>query len=198
MQHACTSAERPRTTSGAEQANRTNGATATPLELVWVYPRYPLSPYIPPVDAACVHECGAPTHDERRRASKSHEWCLSDAAGARLGASTLPAEPVYTICRCSMRVRSSAKGPRTTSGAVQSNRTNGATSTPLGPVWVHARYPLRWGLERLSDGARNCKAVGLAPHDVERLWWRAGGLRRRRGSHCGQVCTTRHHLTSAS
>ena len=95
----------------------------------------------------------------------------------------------------------SAEGPRTTSGAVQANRTNGASATPLGPVWVHARYrlyPLRWGLERLSDGARNCRAVGLAPHDVERLWWRAGGLRLRRGSHCGQVCTTRHHLTSAS
>ena len=92
----------------------------------------------------------------------------------------------------------SAEVPRTTSGAVQSNHTNGASATPLGPVWVHARYPLRWGLEPLSDGARNCRAVGLAPHDVERLWWRAGGLRRRRGSHCGQVCTTRHHLTSAS
>jgi hypothetical protein len=37
----------------------------------------------------------------------------------------------------------SAEGARTTSGVVQSNRTNGATATPLGPVWVHARYPLR-------------------------------------------------------
>jgi hypothetical protein len=107
MQHACTSAEGPRTTSGAEQANRTNGATATPLELVWVYPRYPLSPYIPPVYAACVYECGAPTHDERRRASKSHQigWRIIDAAGARVGLRTLPTEPAYTTCRCSMRVR---------------------------------------------------------------------------------------------
>ena len=60
--------------------------------------------YIPSVDAACVYECGGPTHDERRRASKSHEWCHSDAAGARVGACALPTEPVYTICRC-MRVR---------------------------------------------------------------------------------------------
>jgi hypothetical protein len=28
-----------------------------------------------------------------------------DAAGARVGACALPTEPVYTICRCSMRVR---------------------------------------------------------------------------------------------
>jgi D-lactate dehydrogenase len=28
---------------------------------------------IPSLDAACVYECGGPTHDERRRASKSHE-----------------------------------------------------------------------------------------------------------------------------
>ena len=105
MQHACTSAERPRTTSGAVQANRTNGASATPLELVWMYPRYPLSPYIPPVDAACVHECGGPTHDERRRAIKSHEWCHSDAAGARVGVRTLRKDQVHVACRCSMRVR---------------------------------------------------------------------------------------------
>jgi hypothetical protein len=36
MQHACTSAEGPRTTSGAVQSNRTNGASATPLGPVWV------------------------------------------------------------------------------------------------------------------------------------------------------------------
>ena len=65
MQHACTSAEGPRTTSGAVQANRTNGATATLLGPVWVHARYPLSLYIPSVDAACVYECGGPTHDER-------------------------------------------------------------------------------------------------------------------------------------
>ena len=105
MQHACVSAEGPRTTSGAVQANRTNGATATPLGPVWVYPRYPLSPYIPPVDAACVHECGAPTHDERRRASKSHEWCLSDATRARVGVRTLRKDQVHVACRCRMRAR---------------------------------------------------------------------------------------------
>jgi hypothetical protein len=35
-QHACTSAEGPRTTSGAVQSNRTNGASATPLACVGV------------------------------------------------------------------------------------------------------------------------------------------------------------------
>jgi hypothetical protein len=83
MQHACTSAEDPRTTSGAVQANRTNGASATPLGPVWVYARYPTTMHMPSVDAACVYECGGPTHDERRCASKSHEWRLSDAARAR-------------------------------------------------------------------------------------------------------------------
>ena len=39
----------------AVQANRTNGATATPLGPVWVHARYPLSLYIPSVDAACVY-----------------------------------------------------------------------------------------------------------------------------------------------
>jgi hypothetical protein len=29
-----------------------------------------------------VYECGGPTHNERRRAIKSHEWRLSGAAGA--------------------------------------------------------------------------------------------------------------------
>jgi hypothetical protein len=127
MQHACTSAEGPRTTNGAVQSNRTNGhsdaagarvgvcalptepvhticrcsmrvrvrraqarravvlqsnrtngALATPLGPVWVYARYPLSLYIPSVDAACVYECGGTSHDEQRRAIKSHEWCHSD------------------------------------------------------------------------------------------------------------------------
>jgi hypothetical protein len=105
MQHACTSAERPRTTSGAVQANRTNGASATPQGPVWEYARYPLSPYIPPVDAACVFESGSPAHDGRRRASKSHEWYHSDATRAPVGVPTLPTEPVYTTCRCSMRAR---------------------------------------------------------------------------------------------
>jgi hypothetical protein len=50
-----------------------NGATATPLGPMWVHARYPLSLYIPSVDEACVYECGGPTHDERRRAIKSHE-----------------------------------------------------------------------------------------------------------------------------
>ena len=49
---------------------------------MWVYTRYPLSLYMSSVDAPCVYGCGGPTHDERRRASKSHEWRLSDAAGA--------------------------------------------------------------------------------------------------------------------
>ena len=82
------------------QSNHTNGATATPLGPVWVHARYPLSLYIPSVDAACVYECGGPTHDERRRAIKSHEWCLSDAAGACVGVRTLPTEHVHTIRRC--------------------------------------------------------------------------------------------------
>jgi hypothetical protein len=38
--------------------------------------------YMSSVDAACVYECGGPTHDERRRAIKSLEWRLSDAARA--------------------------------------------------------------------------------------------------------------------
>jgi hypothetical protein len=46
---------------------------------VWEYARYGRTKYMSPVDAACVYECGAPTHDERRRAIKSHEWCHSDA-----------------------------------------------------------------------------------------------------------------------
>jgi hypothetical protein len=57
MHHACSSAEGPRTTSGAVQSNRTNGASATPLGPVWVCARYPLSLYIPSVDAPCVYEC---------------------------------------------------------------------------------------------------------------------------------------------
>jgi hypothetical protein len=35
-----------------------------------------------------VYECGGPTHDERRRAIKSHECRLSDAARACVGACT--------------------------------------------------------------------------------------------------------------
>jgi hypothetical protein len=49
---------------------------------VWVYTRYPTTKHMLYVDAPCVHECGGPTHDERRRAIKSHEWRLSDAARA--------------------------------------------------------------------------------------------------------------------
>jgi hypothetical protein len=82
MQHACTSAEGPRTMSGAVQLNRTNGASTTPLGPVWVYARYPTTRYLPSVDAACLYECGGPTHDERRRAIESHEWCLRACVGA--------------------------------------------------------------------------------------------------------------------
>jgi hypothetical protein len=103
MQHACASAEGPRTTSGAVQSNRTYGASATPLGPVWVYARYPTTMHMSSVDAACVCECGGPTHDERRRAIESHVWCLSDAAGACVGACALLTEPVYTICQCSMK-----------------------------------------------------------------------------------------------
>jgi hypothetical protein len=85
MQHACTSAEGPRTTNGAVQSNRTYGASATPLGPVWAYARYPTTMHMSSVDAACVCECGGPTHDERRRAIKSHVWRLSDAAGACVG-----------------------------------------------------------------------------------------------------------------
>jgi hypothetical protein len=53
------------------------------------------------VDAACVYECGGPTRDERRRTIKSHEWRLSDAAGACVGVRTLPNDQVYAVCRCS-------------------------------------------------------------------------------------------------
>jgi hypothetical protein len=67
MQHACTSAEGSRTTSGAVQSNRTNSASATPLGPVLVYARYPTTKYMSSVDAACLYECGGPTHDERRR-----------------------------------------------------------------------------------------------------------------------------------
>jgi hypothetical protein len=79
--------------------------SATPMGPVWVHARYSWSMYIPSVDAACVCECGGPTHDERRRAVKSHVWCLSDAAGACVGVRTLPNDHAYVICRCSMRVR---------------------------------------------------------------------------------------------
>jgi hypothetical protein len=103
--HACASAEGPRTTSGAVHANRTNGASATPLGPVWVYARYPTTMHMSSVDAACVCKCGGPTHDERRRAIESHKWRLSDAARACVGVRTLPAEPAYVICRCSMRVQ---------------------------------------------------------------------------------------------
>jgi hypothetical protein len=58
MQHG------PRTTSGAVQSNRANGASATPLGPVWAYARYPMTKYMSYVDAACVCECGGPTHDE--------------------------------------------------------------------------------------------------------------------------------------
>jgi hypothetical protein len=187
-QHACESAKAPRITSGAGQSNRTNGTSATPLGPVWVYARYPTTKYMSSVDAACVHDCGGPTHNERRRAIKSHEWRFSDAAGACVGVRTLPNDQVHVICRCSMRVRvrraharraapgnqiarmapqrrrwglcgcthatqrpstchlstqhvcTGAKAPRITSGAGQSNRTNGTSATPLGPVWVYARY----------------------------------------------------------
>jgi hypothetical protein len=63
-----------RRASGAVQSNRTNGASATPLGPVWVSPRYPTTEYMSSVDAACVYKCEGPTHDERRRAIKSHEW----------------------------------------------------------------------------------------------------------------------------
>ena len=92
-------------TSGAVQSNRTDDASATPLGPVWVYARYPTTKYMSPVDAACVCECRGPTHDERRRAIKSHERRLSDAAGACVGVRTLPNDQVHVICRCSMRVR---------------------------------------------------------------------------------------------
>jgi hypothetical protein len=47
---------------------------STPLGPVWVHARYRRSMYIPSGDAACVHECEGPTHDERRRASFSTRW----------------------------------------------------------------------------------------------------------------------------
>jgi hypothetical protein len=71
-----------------------------------VHARYPL---IEPVYTIC--RCTVrvrvrmATHDERRRAIKSHEWRLSDAAGACVGACTLPNDQVHVVCRCSMRVR---------------------------------------------------------------------------------------------
>jgi hypothetical protein len=75
---------------------------------------------------------------------------------------------------------------------VQSNRTDGASATPLGPVWVYARYPTtkcmssvdaacececgepthderRRAIEshgwRLSDAARACVGVRTLPND---------------------------------
>ena len=65
------------------QSNRKNGASAMLLGPVWVYTRYPTTKHMLYVDAPCVHECGGPTHDERRRAIKSHEWRLSDATTCR-------------------------------------------------------------------------------------------------------------------
>jgi len=124
MQHACASAEGPRTTSGAVQSNRMNGASATPLGPVWVYARYPTTMHRSSIDAACVYECGGPTHDERRRAIESYEWCLWGLCGCT-HATQRPC-----ICHLSMQhACTSAEGPRTTSGAVQSNRTNGASAT---------------------------------------------------------------------
>jgi hypothetical protein len=66
------------------------GGRRPPLGPVWVYARYPTTKYMSSVDAACGYDCGGPTHDERRRAIKSHEWRLSDAAGACVGVQTLP------------------------------------------------------------------------------------------------------------
>jgi hypothetical protein len=88
MQHACTSAEGPRTTSGAGQSNRKNGASATPLGPVWVYARYPPTKYMSSDDAACVYECGGPTHNERRRQSSRTN-----------GASATPLGPVWVYAR---------------------------------------------------------------------------------------------------
>jgi hypothetical protein len=67
MQHACVSAEGPRTTNGAVQSNRTYGASATPLGPVWAYARYPTTMHMSFVDAACVCECGGPTHGRWKR-----------------------------------------------------------------------------------------------------------------------------------
>jgi hypothetical protein len=161
MQHACTSAKGPRTTSGAVRAIKSHklmAFQATPLGPVWVHAHYPTTMRMSSVDAACVFECegpthsserrraikliarmapqrrrwglcgcthaaqrpcicrlsmqhactsaaGGPTHDERRRAIKSQEWCLSDAARACVVACTLSEDQVHAVCRCSMRVR---------------------------------------------------------------------------------------------
>jgi hypothetical protein len=148
MQHACTSVEGPRTTSGAVQskshewrlsdaAGACVGARTLPNDQIYVVCRcsmrvrvrraharraapcnqiarmapqrrrwgpcgctgYPTTKYMSSVDAACVYECGWPTHDERRRAIKSHEWRLSDAAGACVGVRTLPNDQVHVVCR---------------------------------------------------------------------------------------------------
>jgi hypothetical protein len=40
-----------------------------------------------------------------------------------------------------MRVRVRRAHARRTAPCKKENRTNGASATPLGPVWVHARYP---------------------------------------------------------
>jgi hypothetical protein len=109
LAHAClpwlTSAESPCTTSDPMQSNRTNAASATPLEPVWVYARYLTTVYMLSVDAACVYECGGPTHDERRHAIKSQKCRLSDVVRDRVGACTLPNDQDYRHgCRYSSPV----------------------------------------------------------------------------------------------
>jgi hypothetical protein len=181
MQHACTSAKGPRTTSGAVRAIKSHklmAFQATPLGPVWVHAHYPTTMRMSSVDAACVFECEGPTHSsERRRAIKliarmapqRRRWGLCGCTHAMEGPST---------CRLSMHhACSSAEGPRTTSGPVQSNRTNGATATPLGPVWVYAHvewvcYCLRYSLvprQSSGRGERESAVAAAAADDTEQM-----------------------------
>jgi hypothetical protein len=147
-----------------------------------VYARYPTTKYMPSVDAACVCECGGPTHDERRRAIKSHEWRLSNAAGACVGVRTLPNDQVHAICRCSMRVGVRRAHARRAAPCNQIARM-APQRRRWGPVWANhsgCRSILRQYsvLDSVSLGPCVVHTVRAQPRSVARFGsaWQVTGI----------------------
>jgi hypothetical protein len=160
MQHACTSLEGPRTTSGAVRAVKSHECRLSD--------RRRWGP------CGCTHATQRPStchlsmrskrvrvrRAHARRAAPCNQIARMPPQRRRWGpCGCTHATQRPSTCRLSMQhACTSAEGPRTTSGTVQSNRTNAASATPLGPVWVYARYPTTKYMSSV-DAAHACTSA---------------------------------------
>ena len=112
------------------------------------------------------HHCGYDASAAWHRSSNLTRDVVVTAFAFNFGVVLSDAGPVWVYERYTQRSRTchlsmqhactSAEGPRTTSGAMQSNRKNAASATSLGTAWVHAHYPTTRTTDTAAATRRPC------------------------------------------